>query len=102
MTDEFKTLTADLDSAFFRYAHITGAMELYFIVLEDTRLQKAFSQIISGAGTDWREIHRFMVLDGKTIVWYPELPVRTILDQKNALLGFLYGITLSRGCPKLG
>ena len=96
MTDELKTLMKDLDAAFFRYAHLTGALELYMMVLENPNLQKAFSKIISGSEIEWKQIHRFMVIDGKIIKWYPELPVQTILDQKNALLGFLYGITLSR------
>jgi hypothetical protein len=96
VSEELKMLIADLDSAFFRYAHITGALELYMTVLENPNLQQTFSKVISGSEIDWKEIHRFMVIDGKTIKWYPELPVQTILDQKNVLLGFLYGITLSR------
>lgn len=96
MTDELKTLMADLDSAFFRYAHVTGALELYMMVLENPGLQLAFSKIISGLETEWKEIHRFMVIDGKTVTWYPELPVQAILAHRNRLLGYLYGITLSR------
>jgi len=49
MTDELKTLMADLDSAFFRYAHITGALELYMMVLENPKLQLAFGRVISGS-----------------------------------------------------
>ena len=96
MTDELRTLIADLDSVFFRYAHVSGSIELYMTVLENPNLQRAFSKVISGSEIEWKEIHRFMVIDGKTVTWYPELPVQTILTQKNALLGFLYGITLSR------
>lgn len=96
MTNELKTLMADLDSAFFRYAHITGALELYLMVLENPKLQLAFSRVISGSEIEWKEIHRFMVVDGKTVTWYPELPVQAVLAQRNALSGFLYGITLSR------
>jgi len=96
MTEELKTFSNELDSAFFRYAHITGALELYMVVLENTNLQRAFSKIISGSDTEWKQIHRFMVIDCQTITWYPELPVTTILAHKNALLGYLYGATLSR------
>lgn len=96
MTEELETLMKDLDSAFFRYAHITGAIELYMMVLENPKFQQAFSKVISGSETKWKQIHRFMVIDNKTITWYPELPVEAILAEKNTLLGFLYGITLSR------
>jgi hypothetical protein len=96
MTEEFNLLKRNLDSAFFRYAHITGAIELYMSVLENPELQRAMSKFISGSETDWKQIHRFMVIDGQTVTWYPELPVQAILAEKNALLGFLYGITLSR------
>lgn len=96
MTDELKTLLTDLDSAFFRYAHITGALELYMTVLENTSLQLAFSKVISGSETEWKEIHRFMIIDGKTVKWYPELPVQVVLSSKYTLLGYFYGITLSR------
>ena len=96
MTDELKTLIEDLNAAFFRYAHISGALELYFMVLENPNLQRAFSKVVSGSEIEWKEIHRFMVINGKTVTWYPELPVQTILAQKNTLLGYLYGITLSR------
>lgn len=96
MTDELKALIEDLNAVFFRYAHITGVLELYFMVLENPNLQRAFSKVVSGSEIEWKEIHRFMVVDGKTVTWYPELPVQTILAQKNTLLGYLYGITLSR------
>lgn len=96
MTDELKALIEDLNAVFFRYAHITGALELYFMVLENPNLQRAFSKVVSGSEIEWKEIHRFMVVDGKMVTWYPELPVQTILAQKNTLLGYLYGITLSR------
>jgi len=86
----------DLDDAFFRYAQITGALACYMIILENIELQKAFSKILSGAETEWKEIHRFMIDGGENIKWYPELSVATILAQKNTLLGYMYGITLSR------
>ena len=96
MTEEFNLLKRNLDSAFFRYAHITGALELYMSVLENPELQRAMSKVISGSETEWKQIHRFMVIDGQTVTWYPELPVQAILAKKNALLGFLYGIAISR------
>jgi len=95
MTEEFKSLISGLDAAFFRYAHITGALELYMLTLENPNLQRAVSKVISGSEIEWKEIHRFMVIDRQTVTWYPELPVQTILAERNALLGFLYGITLS-------
>ncbi len=95
MTEEFKALIRGLDAAFFRYAHITGALELYMLTLENPNLQRAVSKVISGSEIEWKQIHRFMVIDRQTVTWYPELPVQTILAEKNALLGFLYGITLS-------
>lgn len=94
MTEEFKSLIRGLDAAFFRYAQITGALELYMLTLENPNLQRAVSKVVSGSEIEWKEIHRFMVIDRQTVTWYPELPVQTILAEKNALLGFLYGITL--------
>lgn len=96
LTDEYKNLMNDLDDAFFRYAHITGAIECYMNILENKELQKAFSKILSGTETEWIEIHRFMVVEGKNIKWYSELPISTIISQRNTLLGYMYGITLSR------
>jgi hypothetical protein len=96
VTEEFKALISELDLSFFRYAHITGSLEFYMLVLEKPELQRGISKIISGAEIEWKQIHRFMVIDGQTINWYPELPVQTILAERNALLGFLYGVTLSR------
>jgi hypothetical protein len=66
------------------------------LVLENPSLQRVVSKVISGSETEWKQVHRFMVVDGQTITWYPELPVQAILAEKNALLGYLYGITLSR------
>jgi len=96
MTQELTHLTAELDSAFFRYAHITGALELYMLVLETPALRRAFSKGMSGDEIEWKQIHRFMDFGGQRITWYPELPVGDILSQKNALLGYVYGVTLSR------
>lgn len=96
VTDELKALMRDLDIAFFRYAHITGAIELYMEVLENPNLQRAVSKVVSGSEVDWKQVHRWMVVDGEKVTWYPELPVQTILREKNALLGYLYGTTLSR------
>ena len=96
MTEEVNLLKRNLDSAFFRYAHITGAIELYTLVLENPELQRSMSRVISGSETEWKQIHRFMVIDSQAVTWYPELPVQAILAEKNALLGFMYGITLSR------
>jgi len=44
MTNELKALVGDLDSTFFRYAHITGAIDLFMIVLENPHLQLAVSK----------------------------------------------------------
>jgi hypothetical protein len=96
MTEEFNLLKKKLDLTFFRYAHITAAIELYMLVLENPELQRAISKVISGAETEWKQIHRFMVINDQTVIWYPELPVQVILAEKNALLGFLYGITIGR------
>jgi hypothetical protein len=95
MTEELKALIRGLDAAFFRYAHITGALELYMLILENPNLQRAVSKVISGSESEWKQIHRFCDKDGQPVTWYPELPVQTILAEKSALFGFLYGITLS-------
>jgi hypothetical protein len=95
VTEEFKTLTNELESAFFEYAQITGALEFYMLVLENPSLQRVVSKTISGSEMEWKQIHRFHVIDGQEITWYPELPVQKILAEKKALLGYLYGITLS-------
>ena len=94
--DELRTLMKDLDAGFFKYAHLTGALELYMMVFEIPNLQQAFSRTISESEIVWKQIYCFMVIDDEVIRWYPELPVQTIPDQRNVLLGFLYGITLSR------
>jgi len=96
MTEDFNLLKRELDVAFFRYAHITGAIELYMSVLENSELQCAIIKVVSGSETEWKQIHRFMVIGDQRVTWYPELPVQAIIAEKNALLGFLYGITLSR------
>lgn len=95
MTQELKELKNEIDATFFRYAHLSGALEFYMLILEKPNLQKNISKAISGTETEWKEIHRFMIINNQKVTWYPELPVREILGQKNALLGYLYGVTLS-------
>ncbi len=94
MTSEFKIFIKDMDAAFFRYAHLSGAVEIYMLILESKDLQKSFSKILTNQETEWKKIHRYMVINNQTTVWYPELPINSILSEKNSLLGFLYGITL--------
>ena len=96
MTDEYETLIGELDIAFFRYAHLTGAVEFYMLVLGKKELQLAVSKVLSGDETEWKQIHRFMVIDGKQVTWYPEMSVQSILDEMSHLLGYLLGVTLSR------
>jgi len=96
VTQELKELKNEIDATFFRYAHLTGALELYMVILEKPNLQKNISKAISGTETEWKEIHRFMIINNQKVTWYPELPVREILGHKNALLGYLYGVTLNR------
>ncbi len=96
VTQELKELKNEIDAMFFRYAHLTGALELYMLIIENQNLQKNISKVISGTETEWKEIHRFMIINNQNVTWYPKLPVREILGQKNALLGYLYGVTLSR------
>ncbi|HUI31120.1 MAG TPA: hypothetical protein VLX91_12980 [Candidatus Acidoferrales bacterium] len=96
MNNELSTLYSDLASVFFRYAHISGALETYMTVLEDRDLQKAFSKIVLGTETEWKQIHRFMNVKGINVKWYPELPVHSIIGEKESLFNFLYGVTLSR------
>ena len=95
MTEELNLLKRNIGTAFFIYAHLTGAVELYMAVLQNPEIQRTISKTFSGSETEWKLIHRFMVIDGQEVIWYPELPVEMILAEKNALLGFLYGITLS-------
>ena len=95
MSIELNLLSNDLDATFFRYAHLTGAVELYMHILQNDQLQKAYSRIILGKETEWKEINRFMVLEEQTITWYPALTINSILDNQNTLMGYLYGITLS-------
>jgi hypothetical protein len=96
MTPELSSLFSDLGSSFFRYAHITGALEAYMEILLSRDLQKAYSKTISGSEGEWVQIHRHMVVDGINVKWYPELPVGNIVGQKAALFNFLYGVTLGR------
>jgi hypothetical protein len=92
MTEDLRLLIQNLESGFFRYAHITGALEFYMMMLEMPELQKR----LTDSEIEWKQIHRFMNIDGQMITWYPELPVATILSAKLSLLGFLHGVTLSR------
>jgi hypothetical protein len=101
MTQQVQVLMKQLDAALFRYAHTTGALEFYMTVLENPELQRATSKVIAGSEIEWKEIHRFMVVGGQKVTWYPELPVQVVLAEKNALLGFIYGITLSRSIGDL-
>ncbi len=96
MTKELKALMTELNSTFFRYAQITGALEFYMLVLETPALQLAVSKTLTDTETTWKQIHRFMDIGGQRVTWYPELPVSDILKQKLSLLGYLYGVTLSR------
>jgi hypothetical protein len=95
MTAELPALYSDLASSFFRYAHISGALEVYMDVLLSRDLQKTYSRIMSGAEREWEQIHRFMVVDGINVKWYPELPVQNVVSQKRSLFDFVYGVTLS-------
>lgn len=96
MTPELNSLRTELDSTFFRYAQITGAIEFYMLVLETPALQLAVSRTLTGTETEWKQIHRFMDFGGQRVTWYPELPVADVLGQKMSLIGYLYGVTLSR------
>jgi hypothetical protein len=100
MTTEYKTFEQDLESSFFHYAHLTGAVELYMLLIETPSLQQAFSRTMTGNDIKWKTIHRFMNLGSQTVVWYPQLPIKEIVQQKNALIGLLYGIFVGRmiGC----
>lgn len=91
----FNEYFTDVDSVFFRYAHLTGALEIYMLILEDIKLQKAFSLIMNGSENEWKQIHRYNIINGHKIEWYKELPIKVIIKEKNNLLGYLYGITLS-------
>jgi hypothetical protein len=95
MTPELDKFVASLETSFFRYAHLSGAVELYMLVLETPALQHAANRHMSAPEKDWREIHRFMVVDGQSTEWYPPMPLSAILAQRFSLLGFLYGVTLS-------
>lgn len=96
MASEYSDFERDLDAAFFNYAHISGAVEMYMQVLESSALQRAFSKTISGKEIEWKSIHRYMTLDSQDVEWYPTLSVPEVVKQKNDLIGFLYGIFLGR------
>ena len=96
MTAEYDDFEHDLDAAFFNYAHISGAVELYMQVLEAPSLQRAFSKTLAGQEIEWKTIHRFMTFDSQNVEWYPSLPVQEVVQQKNELIGLLYGIFIGR------
>jgi len=96
MTAELTVLFSDLASSFFKYAHISGAIEAYMEILLSPSLQKTVGKVISGSEIEWSQIHRSMIVEGINVKWYPELPVQNIVSQKDPLLHFLYGVTLSR------
>lgn len=96
MAAEYGDFEHDLDAAFFNYAHITGAVELYMQVLEAPSLQRAFSKTLAGQEIEWKTIHRFMTLDSQNVEWYPSLPVPEVVQQRNELIGLLYGIFIGR------
>lgn len=37
-----------------------------------------------------------MDLGNQRVVWYPQLPIKDIIQQKNVLVGMLYGVFISR------
>jgi len=96
MTDEFKEFQQDIEASFFNYAHLTGAVETYILLLETPSLQRSFSKTMGGDETDWKTIHRFMDLGNQRVVWYPQLPIKEIVQQKNSIIGMLYGVFISR------
>lgn len=96
MKTEYEDFERNLDAALFNYAHISGAVEMYLQVLESSALQRAFSKTISGQEIEWKTIHRYMTLDSQYVEWYPALPVRKVINQKNDLIGLLYGVFLGR------
>lgn len=96
MTKEYGDFQHDLDAALFNYAHLSGAVELYMQVLETPALQRAFSKTLTGQEIEWKTIHRFMTLDNQNVEWHPSLPVPEVVQQKNVLIGLLYGIFIGR------
>lgn len=96
MTDEFEAFQQDIDASLFYYAHLTGAVETYMLLLETPSIQRCFSKTMGGDETDWKMIHRFMDIGNQRVVWYPELPIEVIIQQKNAIVGMLYGVFISR------
>lgn len=96
MATEYDDFERDLDAAFFNYAHISGAVEMYMQVLESSALQRSFSKTLSGQEMEWKTIHRYMTLDSQEFEWYPTLPVAEVVKQKNNLIGLLYGVFLGR------
>jgi hypothetical protein len=96
MATEYDDFERDLDAAFFNYAHISGAVEMYMQVLESSALQRSFSKTLSGQEMEWKTIHRYMTLDSQDVEWYPTLPVAEVVKQKNDLIGLLYGVFLGR------
>jgi len=96
MAAEYGDFERELDAAFFNYAHISGAVEMYMQFLESSALQRAFSKTISGKEIEWKSIHRYMTLDTQDVEWYPTLPVSEVVKQKNDLIGLLFGIFLGR------
>jgi hypothetical protein len=100
MSVELDCFNTELADIFFGYAHITGAIELYMMALETKKLQLAISESLFDVQQEWTQVHRFMTIDGKQIEWYPALPTEKVVAQKDALLGSMYGIYLSKmiGC----
>ena len=100
MSIELDNFNSDLADIFFSYAHITGAIELYMTALDTKKLQIAISDSLFDDKQEWKTIHRFMIIDGKIIDWYPALATEKVVAQKDSLLGSIYGIYLSKmiGC----
>lgn len=96
MYTELTELLDGIDSLFFKYAQITGALEYYFLTLERSDIQKLVSKTLSNHESEWKTINRYMVLDNQEIEWHPDTPVETILSQRNDIVGFIYGVILAR------
>jgi hypothetical protein len=96
MSKELDHFKANIEDLFFGYAHITGAVEIYILALENKNLQSAFSKSLFNSNQEWKTVHRFMIIDEVNIKWYPDLPTETIAKQKHSLFGFLYGTYLGK------
>lgn len=97
MTSERQLLDRQLESAVNRYAIVTGALELFFLIVESPRAQVALGNALSGVTDtpEWREFGRFVGSGENAETWWGPVPIDDLRPHKDTLIHDLVGKTLT-------